>query len=343
MHLLVIQDPGGRFRLRGAPEVEREVNAFLEAVTCRGLSPATERAYAFDLVVFYRWLAMTGRGVQTLVPADLVAFIAYQQGRGAQPTSINRRLTTSRSLYRFLTGHDVGHGPGVCAPAPYYQGSGRDRALGLHRRARRSHLKLRVKTPHRLVEPLTRHQVRAFVRSLRRYRDRALVQLLLFCGLRSGEVLLLKLGDVDFEACALRVHGKGNRERLLPLPPQLPRLLIKYLRLERPTTTVTDHLFVVLQGPRRGQAMTAAGLRSLFRHRRKQRPELRPAHAHRFRHTFATDMTRAGVQLALLQRLLGHASVQTTLQYINLSMTDLAAEYQRAVRALEEHYQERPS
>jgi len=341
MHLQVIRDTEGHFRLRGTPEVEREVNAFLEAVSCRGLSPATERAYAFDLVVLYRWLAMTGRDMLKLLPADLVAFIAHQQGQGAQPTSINRRLTTCRSLYRFLTGHDLGQGPGVHTPTPYYRGPGRDRALGLHRRLRPSYLKLRVKTPYKLVEPLTRHQVRVFVRSLRRYRDLALVQFLLFCGLRSGEVLALRLGDIDFEEGAVRIHGKGNRERLVPLPPQLPMLLSKYLKLERPTTSVTDRLFVVLQGPRRGQAMTAAGLRSLFRHRRSHQPDLRSVHAHRFRHTFGADMTRAGVQVAMLQRLLGHASIQTTLRYVNLSFSDVAAEYERVVSTLEAHYQEK--
>lgn len=320
--------------------VDAAANAFLEAVAARGLSPATLRAYAFDLVALYRWLATTDLCVAKLAPADLMAFVADQQQRGAKPATVNRRLTTLELLYRFITGTHIGAGPGVTTPAPHYRGPGRDRALGLHRLPRQRYLKLRVKMPHKLVEPLTRQQVRAFVRSLRRYRDLALVHLLLFCGLRSSEVRSLKLKDIDFDDGIVRIHGKGNRERVLPLPPSLRPVIAKYLHLERPTTSTTDHLFVVLQGPRRGQSMTAAGLRSLFRHRRTRDEELRPAHAHRFRHTFGADMARAGVRLALLQRMMGHASAQTTLQYVNLSMTDIAEEYQRAVKTIENRYQD---
>jgi site-specific recombinase XerD len=315
-------------------------NAFLEAVAARGLTPATLRAYAFDLVVIYRWLATVDLCVAKLKPANLMAFVADQQQRGAKPASINRRLTTFELLYRFITGVHIGAGPGCTTPAPHYRGRGRDRALGLHQLPRQRHLKLRVKTPHKLVEPLTRQQVRAFVRSLHRYRDLALVHLLLFCGLRASELRALKLTDVDFDEGVVRIHGKGNRERVLPLPPSLRPLISKYLRLERPTTTTTDHLFVVLQGPRRGQPMTAAGLRSFFRHRRARHDDLRPAHAHRFRHTFGADMARAGVRLALLQRMMGHASAHTTLQYINLSMADIAEEYHRAVQSIESRYQD---
>lgn len=83
--------------------------------------------------------------------------------------------------------------------------------------------------------------------------------------------------------------------------------------------------------------MTAAGLRSLFRHRRLD-PELLRANPHRFRHTFGADMARAGVRLPVLQKMMGHADSVTTLRYIQLSMADIAAEYERAVRAIRARY-----
>jgi integrase len=83
--------------------------------------------------------------------------------------------------------------------------------------------------------------------------------------------------------------------------------------------------------------MTPAGLRSLFRQRRRQ-PTLRIANPHRFRHTFGTDMARAGVGLPILQRMMGHADMKTTLQYIELSMVDVADEYQRALAIIEGRY-----
>jgi integrase len=106
---------------------------------------------------------------------------------------------------------------------------------------------------------------------------------------------------------------------------------------ERPRRSASGRLFVILQGKRRGEPMSAAGLRSIFRHRRR-RPALSIANAHRFRHTFGADMARAGVRLPVLQRLMGHSDAKTTLQYIRLSMADISAEYQRAIAQLEQRY-----
>jgi site-specific recombinase XerD len=314
-----------------------EVNRFLDALRVRGLAPATIRAYAYDLLVLYRWLASNEKTLPGLREADLLEFVAAQRKQDAQPSSINRRLSTCRLLYRFHMGKELPSGPGCSGPAPHYRGRGKDRDLGLHSLRQPSHRRLKVKTPRRIVEPLTGDEVRAFLRRLRRYRDICIIYLMLLCGLRSREVLNLNVSDVCFEERRIRIRGKGNRERVLPLPDMLVQSLGDYLQLERPARCSTQRLFVVLQGPRRGQPMTSAGLRSLFRHRRLQRLLTR-ANAHRWRHTFGADMARAGVRLPLLQRMMGHASASTTLHYIHLSMADIADEYQRAVAEINKRY-----
>ena len=316
-----------------------DANRFLEALAVRGLSPRTCRAYAYDLLSLLRWLGDRRRRLAKLRESDLLDWVAAQRAAGARPRSVNRRLSTCRQWFRFITGHEIPRGPGASSPAPHFAGPGRDRWLGLHSRRRQHHLALMVKVPRTLIEPLGPDQVRAFFRRLRRYRDFAIVHILLFCGLRSREVLSLRVRDVDLEERQLRVHGKGDKERMLPLPDVAVAALRKYLRFERPPRAATDALFVVLQGARCGRAMTAAGLRSLFRHRRRGR--LRAANPHRFRHTFGTDMARAGVRLPILQRLMGHANAATTLQYIELSMVDIADEYRRAMAELETRYPER--
>lgn len=322
----------GRYVLVG--DHTSDANRFLEAVRARGLSPRTLRAYAFDLLRLYRWLS--ARRVDELRPPDLLEFIAEQQRTGAAPRSINRRLTTIRLLFRFCTGRELDHGPGIVRPAAHYKGPGRDRELGLHPLHRRS-CKVRVKEPHLLIEPLGPTQVRAFLRSLTRYRDVAIVYLMLLCGLRSREILELNLDDVIWTERRLHVCGKGQRDRVLPLPDVLARVIPDYIKFERPSRQRETRLFVVLQGRRRGLPMTPAGLRSLFRQRRRQ-SLLAIANAHRFRHTFGTDMARAGVRLPILQRMMGHADMKTTLQYIELSMVDITEEYQRAVRTIEARY-----
>jgi site-specific recombinase XerD len=88
-------------------------------------------------------------------------------------------------------------------------------------------------------------------------------------------------------------------------------------------------MFVCLKGRLRGRPMTVAGLRSLFRHHRlASRTPL--ANAHRFRHTFGADMARAGICLAALQHLMGHAQIRTTMLYIQLAPQDVWREYARA-------------
>ena len=92
-------------------------------------------------------------------------------------------------------------------------------------------------------------------------------------------------------------------------------------------------LFVSLKGRARGTRMTAAGLRSLFRHHR-QTTGVTKANPHRFRHTFATDMIRAGISLPALMQLMGHAQIQTTMVYVRVTPQDVYQQYVRAVAQL---------
>lgn len=316
-----------------------EASEFLEALEIRGLSHCTVRAYAYDILTLCRWQEESGgKQWRELRASDLLAFAKWQQDNDAEPRSINRRLSTTESLYRFVTGNDLPHGPGMSTPAPYYRGPGRDRVLGIHQLRRKSRLKLRVKVPKKLVEPLTGEQVLLFLRGLRRYRDVSIVYLMLLCGLRSKEVRAVRTKDVFFDESRILIQGKGDKERALPIPDTLIDFLHRYLDLERPAGCKTDSLFVVLQGARRGQPMSESGVRSLFRHHRTTAPLLANANAHRFRHTFGTDMARAGVRLRTLQKMMGHADAVTTLQYINLSMADVAEEFKRAMRTIEDRY-----
>jgi site-specific recombinase XerD len=335
-------DRGGGYRLHSMPPsvAVASANEFLDSLSIRGLSPATVRAYAFDLVVLYRWLHHAQLLVEELSPDDVLRFIEHQQRAGARAKSINRRLATCEQLYRFVTGMSMSSAR--MGGAPHYRGRGRDQALGLHQRKRVARRKLRVKEPQRVVEPLTVDQVAALLRRLSRYRDLAIIHLMLLCGLRSMEVLALRLNDLVLDDKRLRVRGKGNRDRDLPLADLIADVISDYIRLERPRDAATERLFVILQGARRGRPMTTEGLRSLFRHRRRTSAELAEANPHRLRHTFGTDMARAGVRLPILQRMMGHADGKTTLQYIRVSMADVALEYTRALKAIAARYDGKP-
>jgi site-specific recombinase XerD len=133
---------------------------------------------------------------------------------------------------------------------------------------------------------------------------------MLFCGLRAGEVLALQVADVDIGARWLLVTGKGAKQRRVPLDVDVAGLIQTYLLAERPETDVTA-LFVVAKGANRGRPLTPAGLRTIFRYHR-EKTGVAAGHPHALRHTFGTALAEAGVDLSVMQALLGHAHVDTS-------------------------------
>jgi integrase/recombinase XerD len=103
-----------------------------------------------------------------------------------------------------------------------------------------------------------------------------------------------------------------------------------YLLAERPETT-SSRLFIVSKGPTRGQPLTPAGLRRIFRYHRDV-TGIAAAHPHALRHTFGTALAEAGVDLAVMQALLGHAHIDTTARYVHLAPTHVKAEFDAARR-----------
>jgi site-specific recombinase XerD len=188
---------------------------------------------------------------------------------------------------------------------------------------------MRVREPKRIIVPLSVDEVARFWASFRTSRDLAIVGLMLLQGLRSNEVISLNCEDVLRAESQIRVRGKGNKIRVLPLASDTVLLLDHYLRLERPQPC-GPALFVSLKGLARGARMTPAGMRSLFRHHRRV-SQTAPAHPHRLRHTFASDMVRAGISLPALMHLMGHAHISTTMVYVQIAPRDVFEQYARAV------------
>lgn len=310
------------------------VNEFLDATAARGLSVRTLRTYAFALGHAWRWLATKALDLDSLTERDLVSFIQFlgepTNDTRRSPRSINLFLGVFRAFFRFHAGHDLPEGRRTprerAGPFRAYhsENMGGTYSMPLGR------ARLRVKVPRELVVPLTTEQVADFTDSLRSYRDLSLVALMLFCGLRSHEVIGLKTTDVDLEHDQIRVRGKGDKDRVLPLSPDAKWMIQSYLRLERPA--IKDPiLFLVMKGFRRGQPMTADALRRIFRYHRV-RSTVANANPHRFRHTFAADMVNAGISLPALMRLMGHTQIEMTLRYVNLTADDVREEFLRAAR-----------
>jgi site-specific recombinase XerD len=305
------------------------INRYLDQERVRGVADSTLRSYAHDLLHFLRWWAAANRTSsitrQTLTESTLLDYIRFQVNQNPPPAaeSINRRVGTAERAMR----REFPEAARLFAPG-FQNWYWRQSRLG-YGRLRPALTQLRVKTPKRLVVPLSVDEVARFWSSFRTARDLAIVGLMLLHGLRSCEVLALNREDVQFPESQIRVQGKGKRIRVLPLARESVELIEHYLSLERPPLC-GQALFVCLKGPARGNRMTPAGLRSLFRHHR-QTTRVTQANPHRFRHTFASDMIRAGISLPALMQLMGHAQIQTTLVYIQLTPQDVWEQYTRVV------------
>ncbi len=303
-------------------------NDFLDAQRIRQLSLRSLRAYGYDLLHFARWrLQHPSPTLLEMDESTLLEYVREQLNEEPKPTpqTINHRLGVLRCLYRFHSGHPLPAG------SHHFQCSYRTRSpLGYGRPQRVIAAGLRLKQPQRVIVPLSADEIMQFWGSFRTSRDLALVALMLLNGLRSRETLDLRLEDLQLADAHIRVLGKGNKQRLLPLPAETIEVLQNYLLLERPLTN-SPALFVSLKGRHRGQPLTVAGLRSLFRHHRLCSQVLR-ANPHRFRHTFGADMVRAGISLPALQQLMGHSHIRTTMLYVQLAPQDVWREYARAVQ-----------
>ena len=221
------------------------------------------------------------------------------------------------------------------APNPLPRGAAARRAAGGERGGLLAHLGkpkqrsgLRVREPRRLPRGLDRAETAALLGSFRTDRDRAIAGLMLFCGLRSAEVLGLAVAAVDIPRGWIRVMGKGGKERRVPLEPDVAGLVQAYLLAGRPETS-SRALFVVAKGPHRGQPLTAAGLRRVFRYHREI-SGVTAGHPHALRHSFGTALAEAGVDLPVLQALMGHDHVESSAAYLHLAPAHVRAAYDAA-------------
>jgi integrase len=305
------------------------INRYLDREYVRRLANKSLRIYTYNLLHFVRWwdsIHHTGDITEAdLSESTLLDYLRFQSSQQPQPSAstINDRIADADRAIR----NEFPDAPCQIARG-FHQAFLQRKPMGLDR-PRVAMSRLRVRVPRLNIVPLSVDEVTRFWSSFHNARDLAIVGLMLMHGLRAAEVLALNPEDVLLSEAQLRVHGKGGKLRFMPLAPETTQLVDHYLRLERPNPC-SAALFVVMKGPARGIRMTYAGLRSLFRHHRGS-TGVPLANPHRFRHTFASDMVRAGMSLPALMQLMGHANIETTLRYVQVTAQDVYLEYARAV------------
>ena len=258
-------------------------------------SPRTVDAYRRDLAAVEAFL---GTAVDAATSASLEAWVAGMRAASLAPSTIARRLAAVRSYFR----HQMLLGARHDNPAA---------EVATPRRTRKLPRTLSPGESERLIEAAQGTTPRAM-------RDRALVELMYGAGLRVSETVGLARTSIDLDARIVRVLGKGDKERIVPLGRPAAESVRRYLALGRPHLDRRHRPDLFLNA--RGGALTRAGAFLILR-KLAAKAGLEPerVHPHLLRHSFATHLLEGGADLRSVQEMLGHADLSTTELYTHIS------------------------
>lgn len=291
-----------------SPESREWIDRFLTHLsTERRLSAHTDSNYRRDLELFTAYCAKQGVDAWSRVDSQHVrTFAAAEFRRQQSPRSIQRRLSAIRSFCNFLIReHVITANPALEVQAP--------------KAKKRLPATLDVDQMTRLLSFRTDEQLGL--------RDKAMMELFYSSGLRLSELTGLDLADIDLRDQTVRVVGKGNKTRIVPIGRYAVEALQRWLR-ERTTVAVIGEtaVFVAHTGARLGPRAVQLRIRDWA-----QRQGLGVhVHPHMFRHSFATHLLESSQDLRGVQELLGHANISTTQVYTHLDFQHLAKIYDAA-------------
>jgi len=286
--------------MSAAPDLEKAYQNWLDHLSARQVSPHTTRAYAHDVKLFLEFLSGHHARAPSLLDlsdaaiSDFRAWLAARARDGAIASSRARNLSGLKNFLAWL-----------------------DKTGQMHQG--KIHLVRGPKLPHRLPRPVDADQIDALVAHSGAdetradwlgLRDQALWLLLYGAGLRISEAL--NLTHADLQSDMLRILGKGQKERLVPLLPMVRDAIEKYLSACPFAREKDDVIFVAVRGGAMGQSEAQRRMRGL-------RIELGlpdSATPLALRHSFATALLAGGGDLRTIQELLGHAALSTTQRYI---------------------------
>ena len=297
--------------------MRRLIAGFLEHIAHeRGLSPHTVRAYGADLEAFTTFLARyQDRPAESLSPADvdltaLRAFLAALSQRGLAKRSQGRAVAALRALFRWAARvGELASDPAARLRTP--------------------------KAPRTLPEHLRPGEIEALLAApagdgFAAVRDRALLELLYATGLRVSELVSLDWLEVDLGERALRVVGKGGKEREVPFGRPAQEALRRWREIAAMRFGAAapggDAVFL----NRRGGRLTDRSVRRILDRAMAATALARGVHPHTLRHSFATHLLERGADLRAIQELLGHASLSTTQRYTHVDIDHLLAVHRDA-------------
>lgn len=281
----------------------------------RRLASKTLEAYERDTRQFLIFLSdyfattISISDIKELKPIDIRAFLAHRRREGAEVRSLARALAGVRSFFKFLEKKQLVNAAAITAMRAPKQPKSLPKPLS-------------EKNALRMTDPKEQLSEEPWIIA----RDVAVITLLYGCGLRISEALSLGANEIDTHTKALRITGKGNKIRIVPLISEAAKTVVEYKKICPYTLTSGTSLF---RGAR-GKTLQAAIIQRQMKKMRSSLGLDPSATPHALRHSFATHLLSNGGDLRSIQELLGHASLSTTQIYTAVDANRLLSAYQDA-------------
>ena len=282
-------------------------------VTVNSGSENTREAYGRDLRRYLDYLKQ--EGVEDVGNVDRVIVLGYlnylrtdKRFKEMSNRTISRNLSSLRSFYRYLNDN------GITSSNPFMS------------------VKI-ASEKKRLPDYLFEDEIDLLMSCFDLeddfgYRNRTLFETMYGCGLRLSEACNLKISDIDFANSFLTITGKGSKTRLVPFYQMIDELLRKYISQIRPLYIKEEHDYVFIN--KDGKPLSPRGVQYILEKTVKDNGLTMHIHPHTLRHSFATHLLDAGVDIRVVQELLGHSNLTTTQIYTHVTIDHLKQGYQRA-------------
>ena len=298
---------------------EELLDQFIESLRVeRGASSHTIRSYRTDLEAFLRWCSRMGVDARSATYKQLRGYLGELDAAQYARTTMNRRLSSLKGFYAWM------NVAGIIDENPASVLSGPKQNKHLPQVLQHDEME-KLLHVHASEDMLGNPREQ----SLSDIRDQALLEFLYACGARISEASGLRLGDVDFSARLVKVIGKGNKERVIPLHDLCIEAMRVYIEHARPKLLAgksCDRFFV----SSRGNPMSPDSMRKMFKSTVRAAGLDERLSPHDMRHTFATDLLDGNADLRSVQEMLGHASLSTTQIYTHLSPARLKEAHDQA-------------
>jgi len=284
------------------------IDIFINALWLEsGLSDNTQRSYRSDLSLFCLWFEKQGGTIATAHRSDILAFLAERVGEGVKPRTTARLLSSLKRFYLYLIAENIRtDNPCALVDAP----------------------KLSRNLPQTLSERDVDNLLQAPDEENKMgERDLAMMELLYATGLRVSELVGLTMSQINLNQGVVRIIGKGNKERLVPMGEQAQWRLQNYMKASRGQilgVKQSDAVFVT----NRGGAMTRHAFWHLIKRYAEKAGIDQHLSPHTLRHAFATHLLNHGADLRVVQLLLGHSNLSTTQIYTYVAQERLKELYQ---------------